>query len=71
VTPKHWADLSDRQKTAVFVLGSVQLCLAATAWVDLATRPSVQINGRKSTWAAVIAVNWVGPLVYFRWGRRR
>ena len=30
-----------------------------------------QVNGRKALWAAIIAVNFVGPLSYFRWGRRR
>jgi hypothetical protein len=62
---KQWADLTSKQQTAVLVLGSIQLSLAATAWVDLARR------GRKGLWAVVIAVNWIGPLSYFRWGRRR
>jgi hypothetical protein len=53
------------------VLGSVQLSLAATAWTDLARRPARRVNGRKGVWAAVIAINWIGPLAYFRWGRRR
>jgi hypothetical protein len=66
-----WADLSPRQKTAILVLGSVQLSLAATAWTDLARRPARRVNGRKGVWAAVIAINWIGPLAYFRWGRRR
>lgn len=54
----------------MLVLGSVQLSLAATAWADLATRPAAQVNGRKPVWAVVIAVNFVGPLAWFRWGRR-
>ena len=68
---KQWSELTDRQQTAVLVLGSVQLSLAATAWVDLARRPAAEVNGRKGVWAAVIAINWVGPLAWFRWGRRR
>jgi uncharacterized protein with LGFP repeats len=31
---------------------------------------SIEVNGRKALWAAVIAVNWIGPLSYFPWGRR-
>jgi hypothetical protein len=58
------------QKSVVVLLGSLQLFLAATAWSDLARRPARQVNGRKGVWAAVIAVNWIGPLAYFRWGRR-
>ena len=66
-----WSELSPRQQTAVLVLGSIQLSLAATAWVDLARRPAAQVNGRKVIWALVIAINWIGPLSYFRWGHRR
>ena len=68
---KSWSDLSPRQQTAVLVLGSIQLSLAATAWVDLARRPAVEVNGRKAIWVLIIAINWIGPLSYFRWGRRR
>jgi len=68
---KKWAELTGGQKAAVVVLGSLQLSLAATAWADLARRPAGQVNGRKGVWAAVIAVNWIGPLAYLRWGRRR
>jgi len=48
----------------------IQLALAVAAWVDLARRPADQVNGRKGLWAAVIAVNWVGPIAYFVKGRR-
>ena len=68
---KQWSELTVRQQTVVLVLGSVQLSLAATAWADLARRPAREVNGRKGVWAAVIAVNWIGPLAWFRWGRRR
>ena len=68
---KRWADLTPRQQTGILVLGSIQLSLAATAWVDLARRPAAEVNGRKALWAAIIAINWIGPLSYFRWGRRR
>jgi hypothetical protein len=54
----------------VLVLGFLQLSLALGAWADLATRPATDVNGRKPLWAAVIAVNFVGPLAWFRWGRR-
>jgi hypothetical protein len=52
-------------------LAAVQLSLAATAWTDLIRRPARRVNGPKTVWALVIAVNFVGPLAYFRWGRRR
>lgn len=68
---RRWADLSDRQKTLVLVGASVQLSLAATAWTDLARRPASQVNGSKALWAAVIGVNFVGPIAYFTRGIRR
>jgi Phospholipase_D-nuclease N-terminal len=68
-TKRRWRDLSPRQQAWVLALVSVQLSLAATAWVDLARRPASQVNGRKSVWAAVIAVNFIGPILYFRLGR--
>lgn len=67
----RWSDLSGRQQAAVLTLASVQLSLAATAWADLATRPADEVNGSKRRWALLIAINWFGPLAYFRWGRRR
>jgi hypothetical protein len=68
---KKWSELTGGQRTAVLVLGSVQLALAASAWTDLARRPARQINGRKGLWALVIAINWVGPALVLCWGRRR
>jgi hypothetical protein len=68
---KRWSDLSDGEKTAILIVGSVQLALAATAWVDLARRPRELVRGPKPMWAAVIAVNLVGPISYFTAGRRR
>jgi hypothetical protein len=66
----RWQNLSDRQRFAVLTLGSIQLSLAATAWADLATRPAESVNGSKRRWAMIIAINWFGPLCYFRWGHR-
>lgn len=69
--PVQWSGLSRRRRAVLLVLGAVQLSLAVAAWRELARRPSAQVNGRKTPWALVIAVNWIGPLSYFRWGRRR
>jgi hypothetical protein len=68
---KRWSDLTDAQKTAILVAASVQLSLAATAWVDLARRPREKVRGPKGAWALAIAVNFVGPISYFAFGRRR
>ncbi|AVZ40754.1 MULTISPECIES: hypothetical protein [unclassified Dietzia] len=68
---KSWSDLSDGQKAAILTLMSIQVSLAVTAWTDLAFRPAEQVRGSKGRWAAVIAVNFVGPALYFWRGRRR
>lgn len=66
---RRWDQLSGVQKLLVVTLTSVQVSLAATAWVDLAQRPTEQVNGPKPKWAAVIAINFVGPIAYFLRGR--
>lgn len=67
----RWKDLTPGQQTALLTLASVQVSLAATAWADLALRPAEEVHGSKGKWAAVIAVNFVGPVLYFRRGIRR
>ncbi|SHN89026.1 Phospholipase_D-nuclease N-terminal [Geodermatophilus obscurus] len=71
MTRRRWRDLTPWQRTGLVAAGAVQLALAVGAWVDLAHRRPAEVTGRKGVWAAVIAVNWVGPLAYMRWGRRR
>ena len=65
----QWSELSPGRRAGLLVLGVVQVGLAGAAWRDLARRPAAQVRGRKAVWALVIAVNWVGPLSYYRWGR--
>lgn len=67
---RRWDDLSGTQRALVVLVAVVQVSLAAAAWADLARRPADQVNGRKPVWAAAIAVNLIGPLLYFRRGRR-
>ena len=68
---KRWDDLSGRQKVLAAIFMTLQFALAAAALTDLARRPAIQINGRKSMWVPVIGgVYYIGPLLYFRFGRR-
>ena len=67
---KQWSELTSGQRIAAIVAGCVQLSLAATAWADLARRPAEEVEGSKAMWAAIIAVNFVGPLAYFARGRK-
>lgn len=68
---RRWQDLTRWQKAAVIVSVVVQLGLAAAAWTDLARRAPGEVRGPKWRWAALIAVNYAGPIVYFRRGIRR
>ncbi|WP_134661427.1 MULTISPECIES: PLDc N-terminal domain-containing protein [unclassified Amycolatopsis] len=66
---RKFSDLSPAQRRTVLAAAAVQVLLAAAAWRDLAKRPEDGVNGPKSAWAVAIAVNFAGPLAYFRWGR--
>jgi len=65
-----WRELPAGRRRGIVMAGIVQGVLALSAWRDLARRPGTRVNGPKPLWAAVIAVNFVGPIAYFRWGRR-
>jgi hypothetical protein len=67
---KRWSDLSREQRAGVGVVGLVQVGLLVAALRDLWRRPAEQINGSKLLWAPICFVNFVGPLAYFRFGRK-
>jgi hypothetical protein len=71
VPNKRWGDLSSTQRKAVVLSGIVQLGLLAAALADIYRRPAREIRGPKRLWAAVAFVNFVGPISYFLFGRRR
>ena len=68
---KRWSDLGSAQKGTVVLSGAVQLGLLAAALVDIWRRPSAEIRGNKKLWAAAAFVNFVGPISYFVFGRKR
>ncbi|MEV8438721.1 PLD nuclease N-terminal domain-containing protein [Actinosynnema sp. NPDC051121] len=67
---KTWLEMTPGQRRAILASSVVEAVLAAAAWADLAHRPAEAVNGRKRWWAVAIAVNFVGPLAYFHWGRK-
>jgi hypothetical protein len=71
VPNKRWGDLSSTQRKAVVLSGVVQLGLLAAALADIYRRPAQEIRGDKRLWAVVAFVNFVGPVLYFLFGRRR
>jgi hypothetical protein len=68
---KRWSELSQRQRGAIVGSGVVQLILLVVALADLRRRPPDQVNGPKPLWLAVSLVNFVGPLAYLAFGRKR
>lgn len=67
---KAWQDMSPERRFATMLLATVQISLAAAAWIDLARRPADQVKGSKGVWAGIIAVNYIGPIAYFLKGRQ-
>jgi hypothetical protein len=68
---KDWGDLSARQRRGVVLGGVVQIGLLAAALADIYQRPQEDIRGNKWLWTAAAFVNFVGPISYFLFGRKR
>lgn len=68
---KQWKDLTNAQKRGLVLLGVLQLVLLAAALIDIRRRPADAINGSKRLWTAVVFVNYIGPISYFLFGRKR
>ena len=71
MTKKDWKDLSTRQKRGIVLAGTVQIGLLLAALSDIYRRPKEEIRGNKLLWALASFVNFVGPISYFLFGRRR
>ena len=68
---KQWKDLTDTQKRGIVLLGALQLALLITALIDIRRRPADAINGSKRLWTLVVFINFIGPIAYFLFGRKR
>lgn len=68
---RRWSELTPSQRAGVVAAGTVQLTLLVAALADLRRRPAEQVRGSKALWTAACFVNFVGPLAYFKLGRRR
>lgn len=71
VPKKRWDELSGVQKGAIVLAGVVQLGLLMAALVDIYRRPAGEILGAKRVWTAAAFINYVGPISYFLFGRKR
>lgn len=68
---ERWSDLSTGQRRGVVLSGVAQFALLAAALVDIWRRPEEEIRGSKRLWALASFVNFVGPVAYFVFGRKR
>jgi hypothetical protein len=71
VANKRWSELSTGQRRSIVLSGVVQLTLLIAALVDIRRRPQEEIRGNKWLWTAATFVNFVGPVSYFLFGRKR
>lgn len=67
----RFSELSRGRKTLYGGATAVQLGLLSAALVDIRRRPAEQIHGPKRLWTAICFINFVGPISYFVFGRRR
>lgn len=68
---KRWDDLTVTQRIGVVLLGTLQLVLLAAALWDIRQRSADEIAGSKAIWTAAVFVNFIGPIAYFLFGRKR
>jgi Phospholipase_D-nuclease N-terminal len=66
-----WDELGPSQRRWIILLGAVQAGLLAAALRDVVHRPTAELTAPKSVWVGACFVNFVGPLAYFVFGRRR
>jgi hypothetical protein len=65
------SELSSGQQRGILLSGAVQVALLVAALADIWRRPQEGIRGDKRMWALVSFINYVGPIAYFTFGRRR
>jgi hypothetical protein len=68
---KRWSDMSRKQRAATIAGSIVQMTLLAAALWDISRRPAAGIKGSKKAWTAASFVNFIGPIAYFVFGRKR
>jgi hypothetical protein len=66
----EFSELSGPLQIGIVLIGAAQLTLMIAAQLDIQRRPAERVNGPKTMWRLVCLLNFVGPLSYFRWGRR-
>ena len=67
----RFRELPAKRRAVIVALGTVQIGLLIAAECDIQRRPANLIRGPKARWRLLCLINFVGPLSYFAFGRRR
>lgn len=67
----RWSELRASQRAGITIGGIIQIALLIAALIDIRRRPAEQIHGRKWVWTLAAFVNFIGPISYFLFGRKR
>jgi hypothetical protein len=68
---KTWKEMSPSGKAGIICTAIVQVSLLVAAQRDISRRPAELINGPKAAWRAASFINFIGPMGYFVFGRKR
>ena len=68
---KQWSEMTGPQRVSVVVGAVIQITLLVAALRDIRRRPADQIRGSKRLWTAASFINFIGPISYFVFGRKR
>ncbi|HLV31280.1 MAG TPA: PLDc N-terminal domain-containing protein [Chitinispirillaceae bacterium] len=68
---KSWKTMKPKHKRVIILLAIVQITLLIAAMTDIWIRPSEQIKGSKTRWRLISLINFLGPLSYFFFGRKK
>lgn len=71
IPAKKWNDLEPKEQRAIAAVGTAQVALLITALIDLWRRPPAKVRGSKRLWTPALFVNFIGPISYFLFGRKR
>jgi hypothetical protein len=63
--------LAPRSRVAIIIGAVTQIGLLLIALRDLHGRPAEQVRGPKRLWYPALFVNFIGPMSYLRYGRKR
>lgn len=68
---KTWKEMSPAARTGTVAVGIAQMALMLAAQRDISRRPAELINGPKAAWRMAALINFIGPMGYFVFGRKR